>query len=172
MKRKYAARLIVENATISDWFYDCVCVNLFRNQYSEEERKEYDFSKLIENYNGLEGQVCRRVEDYILRLFTMSEIQRVGFYLTESGPTELSHQEITFPINVDFDFKVHNLVLPPRDDNHACYVFKGLNARGYCDTSTYEVFKKVHFETVEEKKEDINELLGFIETRNRLVIGK
>ncbi len=160
MERKFSAILTIKHLEVYDWGCNKVSIELFRKDYDKREKDQYNFNRLIQNYCELDDLTANHLEDYILRLFTMEEIKQFEGQLTVTGEAEIDCQEINFPI--DSTRKIPWL-LNSKVPRRGCYEFNRFGVCGYYYLNDFEVFKRINFESRQEKIECISEMIFGLE---------
>ncbi len=101
MDRKFHATLIVKELEHTGFTYKGVDISLYRyvdHEKLEEYKKQYDFSKLIKNYDPEDIYSLRPIET-ILENFTIEEIDKMKSYFEKHNPADVfSYGEMEFPI--------------------------------------------------------------------------
>ena len=98
MGRKYYAYLIIKEFHFRGLCYQDARLDIYRKGYNyEQERKQYDFPKLIKDYK--EGEQAECPERLILELFTKEEIDAIKtcFDVSDLLRMEFIYGEEKFP---------------------------------------------------------------------------
>jgi len=155
MDRTYIGFLKIKDIRYEGDVLNELVLILCRNNFEITEKKQYDFQKLIEGYDGLDAHIKKLAEDYVISLFSKEEIETIKSYFNGLGFKGFSYREESFPIS---PFNMPEGIFWEKVVRGS-YVFNTLNAIGYFDVRWCRIYERKVHDTLPEKILKVNQMI-------------